>query len=190
MHHPRQNQRPGTKSQAAPDDSPFAAFYRRHQPGILTYIRQQVNTAEDAEDVLLEVFLAALAHEQFMRLDEGQQLAWLRRVAHNKSVDHYRRLVNRPSVPLDEVRETVFENEALEPDQVALRNEEHAFLRSRVARLPELQQEVLRLRFAGGLRSADIAQRLNKSDGAIRKILARSLNLLRSIYTQSEGGHE
>jgi RNA polymerase sigma-70 factor, ECF subfamily len=186
MHHPRQNQRPGTKSQAVPDDSPFAAFYRRYQPGILTYIRQQVNTAED---VLLEVFLAALEHEQFMRLDEGQQLAWLRRVAHNKSVDHYRRLVNRPSVPLDEVTETVCENEALEPDQVALRNEEHAFLRSRVARLPELQQEVLRLRFAGGLRSADIAQRLNKSDGAIRKILARSLNLLRSIYTQSEGGH-
>jgi RNA polymerase sigma factor (sigma-70 family) len=190
MHHPRQNQRPGTKSQAAPDDSPFAAFYRRHQPGILTYIRQQVNTAEDAEDVLLEVFLAALEHEQFMRLDEGQQLAWLRRVAHNKSVDHYRRLVNRPSVPLDEVTEAAFENEALEPDQVALRNEAHAFLRSRVARLPELQQEVLRLRFASGLRSADIAQRLNKSDGAIRKILARSLNLLRSIYTQSEGGHE
>src|SRR5258708_26807141 len=125
MHHPRKNQRPGTKSKEALDHPPFSAFDRRHQPGILTYIRQQVDTAEDAEDVLLEVFLAALEHEQFMRLDEGQQLAWLRRVAHNKSVDHYRRLVNRPSVPLDEVTEPVFENEALEPDQVALRHEEH-----------------------------------------------------------------
>jgi RNA polymerase sigma factor (sigma-70 family) len=190
MHHPGQHQRLGTKSQAIPDDSSFEACYRRHQPGILIYIRQHINTAEDAEDVLLEVFLAALEHEQFMRLDEGRQLAWLRRVAHNKSVDHYRRLDNRPSVSLDEVTETVFENEALEPGQVALRNEELALLRSRVARLPELQQEVLRLRFARGLRSADIAQRLNKSDGAIRKLLARSLNLLRSIYSRADGGQE
>lgn len=190
MHHPGQNQRLGTKSQAIPDDSSFETCYRRHQPGILIYIRQHINTAEDAEDVLLEVFLAALEHEQFMRLDEGRQLAWLRRVAHNKSVDHYRRLDNRPSVSLDEVTETVFENEALEPGQVALRNEELALLRSRVARLPELQQEVLRLRFARGLRSADIAQRLNKSDGAIRKLLARSLNLLRSIYSRADGGQE
>jgi len=42
------------------------------------------------------------------------------------------------------------------------------------------------LRFANGLRCTEIARRLNKSDGAIRMLLARALNILRDIYTSSK----
>ncbi len=185
MHLPRQHSQNHLKL----DDSPIAVLYRQHQATILTYIRRHVNTSEDAEDVLLEVFIAALEHDALADMDAGQQLAWFRRVAHNKFVDQYRRSPHRPLVPWEEVTETAIDNEALAPDQVALRNEEHALLRRHVARLPQLQQEVLHLRFAHGLRSTEIAQRLNKSEGAIRMVLSRSLNLLRSIYEQPSGGN-
>jgi len=36
------------------------------------------------------------------------------------------------------------------------------------------------------LRCPEIARRLDKSDGAIRTMLSRILNLLRNIYTNSE----
>jgi outer membrane protein assembly factor BamB len=42
------------------DDSPTAVLYQQHAATILKYLRQQTRSWEDAEDVLVEVFLAAL----------------------------------------------------------------------------------------------------------------------------------
>ena len=164
------------------DNTPIAVLYQRHAPTILHSIRRSITSPEDAEDVLLEVFLAALENNALSKLGEGEQLAWLRRVAHNKCIDLYRRAHRRPAVPLDEVTENMYGDDERTPEQMALRCEEHALLHSHLARLPELQQEVLRLRFAAGLRCAEIATTINKSEGAVRMILSRSLNLLRDIY--------
>ncbi|WP_165422841.1 sigma-70 family RNA polymerase sigma factor [Ktedonosporobacter rubrisoli] len=67
-----------------------------------------------------------------------------------------------------------------------MRHEDEAQLRKRLASLSELQQEVVYLRFVHDLRTKDIARHLGKSDGAIRMILSRALNLLRGIYNQQE----
>jgi RNA polymerase sigma-70 factor, ECF subfamily len=69
----------------------------------------------------------------------------------------------------------------------ALRNEEHALLRQRLGQLPEHYQMILQLRFANGLRCAEIASRLQKSEGAIRMVLARALNALRARYAKQKG---
>jgi len=170
------------------EKTPLGILYQRYHATILAYIRRQVAQVEDAEDVLLEVFVAALENDALTHLDVGQKLAWLRRVAHNKCIDLYRRKSHNTDVSLEKVAEIVSVDETLAPDQLAVRNEEHTLLRQQIAHLPELQQEILRLRFANGLRSAEIARLLNKSDGAIRMLLSRSLNLLRSLYTQQTGG--
>ncbi|MBE3560393.1 MAG: sigma-70 family RNA polymerase sigma factor [Ktedonobacteraceae bacterium] len=163
------------------DHQAIAALYQRHAPTILTFIRRQVPTREDAEDLLLDVFVAALENEKLRTLEPEKQLAWLRRVAHNKLNDYYRRAHRRPAVPLDETVEMLYDND-LAPEQMALRQEAHAQLRAQLSSLPELQQNILRLRFANGLRCAEIARRVNKSEGAVRTLLSRSLSLLRSIY--------
>ncbi len=55
-------------------------------------------------------------------------------------------------------------------------------LQASIQKLPALQQEIVRLRFVLGLRSAEIATVLQKSEGAVRVMLSRSLKLLRTIY--------
>jgi len=65
-------------------------FYLRFAPTILAYLSQQVPTLQDAEDLLLEVFMAALKYEMLINLSEERQLVWLRRVARNKVIDRYR----------------------------------------------------------------------------------------------------
>lgn len=55
-----------------------------------------------------------------------------------------------------------------------------------MGRLPTLQQQVLRLRFEEGLPSAEIAALLGKQDSAVRKLLSRTLNALRSLYQEKE----
>jgi len=70
------------------DDSPIARLYQHYWLTILASIRQHISSREDAEDILLEVFVAALESTSLLTMGEKQQLVWLRRVAHNKCVDY------------------------------------------------------------------------------------------------------
>jgi RNA polymerase sigma-70 factor (ECF subfamily) len=75
-----------------------------------------------------------------------------------------------------------FDADLITPEKAIVEREEVELLRSHLSALPELQQQVLQLRFGDGLRTKEIASRLHKSDGAIRSLLLRSLNLLRDLY--------
>ncbi len=165
------------------------ALYERYAPNILLCLRQHTMTKEDAEDLLVEVFLAAMESTTLSALSEDIQLAWLQRVARNKAIDHVRRSTRRQAINVDDLTEILPDDEHLAPEQVAVQREAHAILRQRLATLTSQQQEVLRLRFSYGLRSREIAERLNKSDTAVRMLLSRAIGFLRTIYGQQEGGN-
>ena len=169
---------------ASVDESPPAALYQAYAPMIFAYLRRHAPSREDAEDLLLEVFMAACERDNLWALPEGERVAWLRQVTRHKLADHYRRVNRRPTVALEEAAEVISDDEALIPEQVALRHEEEDYLRAGIKRLAEHQQLILRLRFAEGMRSAQIAEALNKSDGAVRMALSRALNLLRTLYEE------
>lgn len=167
----------------------LADLYEKYWLAIFISVRQILPSLEDAEDVLVEVFVAAMESDILATLSEKQQIGWLRRVARNKAIDHYRRSVRRPAIPLeDTVMEALFDDVDLAPEQVAVRNEEVALLQTRIAELPVLQQQVLQLRFGDGLRCTEIATRMQRSEGAVRTLLSRTLNLLRSIYDKGQEG--
>ena len=84
------------------DDSLCASLYRHYAPGILAYLRRHLPTQEDAEDLLLEVFLAALEYEpRLATLSDDEHRAWLGTVARNKVIDHHRRAGRRRFLPLE-----------------------------------------------------------------------------------------
>jgi RNA polymerase sigma-70 factor (ECF subfamily) len=176
------------KQSTPPNHSFIAHLYQRSAPELLQYIRRHVPTQEDAEDVLLEAFTAALEKPDLSTMSQQEQLAWLRRVAHNKFVDFYRRSTRQTSIPLQDLQHELYDEDEHTPELVAMGSERQAQLRSHLALLPQIQQEVLRLRFAEDLRCPEIAKRLQKSDGAIRIMLSRVLNVLRTIYANSEEG--
>jgi len=160
-------------------------LYERHGQAIFGYLRLHLRSLQDAEDLLFEVFLTALEHDNLSALPAGEQLAWLRRVAHNKLANVYRHESRHPQVALDSIGETIFEEEG--PEQLTLRREERGRLRAAIKKLPALQQQPLRLRYADGLPCAEIAVLLNKREAAVRKLLSRSILSLREIYHQNEG---
>ena len=174
----------------AAEKYPLALLYQKYAKVILIYLDRRISIKEDAEDLLLEVFLAALENSVWTTLTEGEQLAWLRRVARNKLIDHYRQKTRHPATSLEEVHETLDEDENLLPEFLALRHEALAILHREIAALPKFQQEVLRLRFAHGLHTKEIAQMLNKTDVAIRIVLSRTLNQLRRSYEQQHSIEE
>jgi RNA polymerase sigma factor (sigma-70 family) len=169
------------------DNPSLAALYERFAPVLFAHLCRHLSSREDAEDLLLEVFLAALERPGFTDLGAKDQELWLWSVTRNKMVDHYRRTSRHSGVQLELVQDGLYERDEYAPEDVALRHEEYASLRSHIESLPELQQELLRLRFANDLRCSEIAVILEKNEGAIRMLLSRTLKFLRSVYEKDKG---
>ena len=161
-------------------------LYRRHAPAILAYLCQQVASRQDAEDLLVEVFMAGHNHVALSTLSEERQLAWLRRVARNKVIDCYRHAALLTMLPLEQIVET--EDGALTPEQRAIQQENYRRLYAALAQLAPVQQQLIRLRYGNGLRLVAIAELLEKPEGSVRKMLARTLRQLRAIYEKTERG--
>lgn len=161
-----------------------ATLYDRFSFTIFSYVRMHTTSREDAEDLTVEVFAAALERNNLRTLSEHEQLAWLRRVAHHKLVDSYRRKSHHTLVAFDKIEELVEEYSDSDPEHLLLRQEEYASLRKMVGRLSELQQQVLHLRFSAELSFTEMATLLNKREDAIRKILSRTLASLRASFSE------
>lgn len=164
------------------DKAYLTAVYQRYASALFAYLYRHANSQEDTEDLLLEVFLAALERPGFEGLSVKEQEAWLWCVARNKMTDHHRKRVRRQSVPLELALEGEYEQDHETPEEHLLRQEESMRLQASIQQLPVLQQEIVRLRFVFGLRSAEIATIVQKSEGAVRVMLSRSLKVLRTIY--------
>jgi len=164
-----------------------STFYDRFAAIIFQYLLQQVSNVQDAEDLLLEVFVAALQDKSLINLPAGRQLAWLKRVARNKVIDRYRHVALLNLLPIEKALE--LEDTALTPEQYTEQKESYDRLYQSIAQLTSQQRELIRLRYRNGLRFFEIAALLEKPEGTVRQLLRRTLQRLRTIYDQLERGN-
>jgi RNA polymerase sigma-70 factor (ECF subfamily) len=165
-----------------------STLYDRFAAIIFHYLFQQVSHEQDAEDLLLEVFLAALQDKSLSNLPAGRQLAWLRRVARNKVIDRYRHVALLNLLPIEQALE--LEDTALTPEEYTEQQERYEHLYQSIAQLTSLQQELIKLRYRNGLRFFEIAAVLEKPEGTVRQLFVRTLRQLRTIYDQLEKGEQ
>ncbi len=170
------------KDRALLEDTFYADLYQRHAPGLFAYVYRQTASREDAEDIVLDVFLTVLQQQDFVTFDEQKQVAWLWTVTRHKVVDRFRKSVRQQHVSIDLLAEALYEDDEISPERRHLKREEYTQLHRAIKALPEEQQEVVQLRFGFGQRCAEIAPVLNKSEGAVRMLLYRAIQTLRGIY--------
>jgi RNA polymerase sigma-70 factor (ECF subfamily) len=164
------------------DPVAFAALYRRHVTPIYRYVYSHVGNAADAEDLTAQTFVAALEGLPGYR-ERGNFAAWLFTIAHNKAADHHRQ--QHPQLPLDEALDSPGHGE--NPMTSMMRKEALQRLSALIAELQEDKQELLRLRFAGGLTYPEIARVVGRSEAAVKMAVHR---LLRRLEAEWEEDHE
>ncbi len=167
-------------SYTARDNAAEMTLYGLHAATIYSYIYRRVGQQQDTEDVLQEVFTSAWKYDDLVNLTEQEQLAWLQGVAQRRIIDRYRRNARVALLPLEQVVETL--DDSLTPEEQTLRRETYERLYAALTQLPPLQQQIVLLRYGRGLRFAEIAAMLNKSEGTVRKMVVRILRQLRGIY--------
>ena len=122
-------------------------LFQEHARAVLAYLVHRLPTLPDAEDVLDEVFLAALHASASGQILTG---GWLMVTAQRRIADFYRRRQRAVPLAATATADEQHAGESSEPEWVALRGEEHRELLRLVARLPQDQQEVLALTLRRG----------------------------------------
>ena len=158
------------------DRSAFERLYDAFFPGLYGYMRSKMPTTVDTEDLVSEVVLTVVRKlEDFRWQYPGSFRAWLFQIARRKLTDFYR----RNSVPADELdeRETLSDSSPT-PEVQTLHREVSADLLKVIGELSPRKQEVVLLRYFGGLQNKEIAAVLDLDERTISAHLSRALSEL------------
>ena len=167
------------------DQQAFARLYEAHFNKIYRYVYLKIGDQIEAEDMTQQVFLHALRSISSFKYKGTPFTAWLFRIAHNQIVDYFRRKTARPvPVELDETVPTSANN----PENMAELTLNVEQLKRATTHLTSAQQEVLSLRFAGGLSIEETAKAMGKSTGAIKALQHAAVLSLRKILVVEEDG--
>ena len=161
-------------SQAGDQDT-FARLYDAYIERIYRYVYFRVADEELAEDITSQVFLKVWEKLHTYQAGQSPFMAWLYRIAHNAVIDYYR--TRKVSIPLEEASpiEVSHADEINERLDLQVKSQH---LRKALQELTEEQQQVLLLKFVGGLSTSEIAQQLSKQQGAVRALQMRGLQAL------------
>ena len=134
-----------------------------------------------ADDVFQEVFLTVTQRGADFRRD-GNFLAWVRGIARNKVLEHYRRQRTTP-LPFDEELLNMLADSAEDSDQLLEQRREA--LTKCLERLAPRVREIVDLRYAAqSLSPPEIAERLAWTTNAVHVALARARAFLRKCTQQ------
>jgi RNA polymerase sigma-70 factor (ECF subfamily) len=158
-------------------------LYREYLPRIHNYIRLRVNGEDLAQDLTASVFERAVSRQHTLRNPEAFG-AWLFRIAHTTVAGYYRQ--RRPVIALEEAGSQPAPGDS--PPEAVMRREELERLRQVVSTLSEREQEIIRLKFAGGLGNQEIARVLRLRAGHVAVLLYRALRKLRARLEEQDEG--
>lgn len=163
------------------DPDSFARLYDVCFERVYRYVYFRVADTPTAEDITSQVFLKAWEHLDRYRSGSASFLAWLYTIARNQVIDHYR--TRKESVPLDKIVSLPASGRTV-AEQVESHFDLQA-MRDALQFLTEEQQQVLILKFIVEMTTEEIAQAMNKNEGAVRALQMRALQAL-SKYLEKE----
>lgn len=150
----------------------FLHYYDQFKDKIFNYFWYRVGFNRAlAEDLTSDVFLKAL--KNFQDFDQSRSFqSWIYAVAKNHLLNHYRTVNRETDLELAEK----LDSSELSQIENKLELEE---IFSVINQMENYHREVLILRFADGFDNKEIAEILDKDEGAVRTQISRALEELR-----------
>jgi RNA polymerase sigma-70 factor, ECF subfamily len=166
---------------AQEDPQALKRLYDHYFPRLYAYVSYRVGRVQDVEDLVAETFLKAIEGiEGFKWQHKNSFAAWLFSIARNLISNFYRREQRWETVPLDESPN--LQVSKLLPEDVALQKEKFQSLRRLIGTLTPRQQEIITLRFFGGLRNQEIAEILGIDERTVAAHICRGLKTAHRKY--------
>jgi RNA polymerase sigma-70 factor (ECF subfamily) len=166
---------------ATRDADAFGELYDRYVERVYRYLYFRTGSHPEAEDLTEQVFLKAWEAIGRYRWQGRPFLAWLYRLAHNAHIDAVRSSKPTTSLNNDDRPLNVPSTSASVELARALDAE---VLAGALNQLTLEQQQVIIMKFIEGLDNEQIAQTMDRREGAIRALQMRALMRLRRVLEQ------
>ena len=152
----------------------FGEVYDTYAQKIYQFIYYKTYNKEIAEDLVSQTFLRALEKLHYFDPAKGTMSAWLYQIARNIVADHYR--ARKYTVDIEDVWDLASDQNV----ELDLENREQLEeLREVLKKLPGDQRDMLILRIWQDLSYKEIAQILDKTEGACKMMFSRIIAKLR-----------
>ncbi|MFN3149915.1 RNA polymerase sigma factor [Bremerella sp.] len=162
------------------DREALGTFVQRQQGFVFGYLRSRMVDPTDADDLCQEVFLRCLAGKVRFRGDVPVR-PWLLGVARNVLREHIRRNKRRKEV---EWTELCLELDTLTEDESSDYRVVHGWLHSCIETLGSSAHEALKMHYFSRLKMAQIAEKMRRSEGAVKLLVFRARQALKECVTR------
>lgn len=158
------------------DTENFARLYDEFAEKLYRFVFFRVGHKEVAEDIITDTFTKAW--QKISQVNSPEALSgWFYQIARNNVIDYYR--IKKDFIPLEEVED--FLEDAVNPVDTASLSLDEANLLKLMKSLSPEQHAVIKYKFFENLSNEEIAQILNKTEGAIRVIQHRAITKLKEL---------
>ena len=166
------------------DREAFTQIYDLHFDKIYRYIYVKVHSQAEAEDLTQDVFIKAYEGIKKYKWRDLPFTAWLFKIAHNRVIDHVRKVSKEKKASLDEAGAI----SAGDPVQMTEQIFEIDQLKAALQKLPDAQREVATMRFISELSIAEVSLALGKSEGTVKALQFNAIASLRKLlYGKIDG---
>jgi RNA polymerase sigma-70 factor (ECF subfamily) len=182
------------KAVAEGDADALAVLYDRHGTAVFSLCLRMLRDAEEAEELLEDVFWQLWRRADQFDPARGGALAYLLTLARSRAIDRLRarqrRTRLRSELPDPLLGESLLGAQSLasSPLQEALALERRERVRLALAALPPPQREAVELSFLEGLSHPEISTRLGEPLGTIKTRIRSGLLRMRDVLREATGG--
>jgi RNA polymerase sigma-70 factor (ECF subfamily) len=163
------------------DREAFAALFAHFAPRIKTFMLRSGASAQSAEELAQETFLAIWSKAKLFDPASTGAAAWIFTIARNLRIDGLRRQKRTPTYDTAEVDLEFQVDAGPQPDAGLAALQVEARVRSALSVLPEDQLRVIELSFFEEKAHAEIAQTLRIPLGTVKSRLRLAMNRLRGL---------
>ena len=170
------------------DNTALETLIKRHKERVYTYILYIVKNEELAEDIFQDTFIKVIKSLRKGKYNEqGIFVSWVIRIAHNLTIDYFRKQTRMPTYSNDENPDIdIFNSQKFSDDtieDVIIKNRIEWEVRQLVEHLPDEQKEVVLLRHFGNMSFKEIAE---QTDVSINTALGRMRYALMNLRKLAE----
>jgi RNA polymerase sigma-70 factor (subfamily 1) len=181
------------------DAEAFVEYAESKRRALEAFVKRKLSDAlkrkVEPEDVVQEAIISAAGSFEQMDLSERDPFSWLCHLAERRIIDAHRRFFGAQKRAADRevgLHTPIGDGERggfidllvaslTSPSQAFSREQREFRMLAAIDELPDDARTALQLRYVEALPSKEIAERLGKSDAAVRVLLTRSLGKLQKL---------
>ena len=151
-----------------------------HARGLTLVATRYLGREDEAEEVVQDVFLRVWRNAGRYDPARARVSTWLYRIAVNLCIDRQRRQAFRRFVGLDDTVDQIADTDPTAADRIEGQSQ-LAHVRAAIDRLPRRQRMAILLSAVAEMETAEVAEAMGTSRGAVEQLLVRARRTLRPL---------